>query len=71
MKFIYYNDTGRTVNIHPGTFRHGCEGSGEPIKPLEERVFHLPEGTYPWGKMWDYEEIGLSILVAPVVDAEQ
>ncbi|WP_227939996.1 hypothetical protein [Alkalihalobacillus deserti] len=47
MKFIYFNDTGRKVNIHPATFSHGCTGSSEPIKPLEQRVFELPEGTFP------------------------
>ncbi len=68
MKFIYYNDTGRIVNVHSATFIHGCTGSREPIKPLEERVFELPEGTFPWVKMWDYEELGLSILVSPVIE---
>jgi hypothetical protein len=47
MKFKYFNDTGREVRIHPATFIHGCSGSDEPIKPLEERLFLLPEGTYP------------------------
>ncbi|WP_257206521.1 hypothetical protein [Bacillus thuringiensis] len=40
-----------------------------PIKPLEERVFILPNGTYPWVKIWDYgKERGLQILVSPIVD---
>lgn len=71
MKFIYYNDTNRVVNIHPATFLHGSTGKKEPIQPLEERVFTLPEGTYPWVKMWDYGEIGLSILVSPVVEVDE
>lgn len=33
--------------------------------PLEERVFILPDNTFPWVKMWDYEEKGLQILVVP------
>lgn len=69
MKFKYYNDTGRIVSIHPATFIHGCQGDETPIKPLEERLFILPEGTYPWVKMWDYGgERGLQILVSPIVD---
>ncbi|PFB33643.1 hypothetical protein CN392_17900 [Bacillus cereus] len=60
MKFKYYKDTGRTVCIYPATFIHGCKGGGTPIKPLEERLLILLEGTYPWVKMWDYgEERGL------------
>jgi hypothetical protein len=70
MKFIYFNDTGRKVSIHPATFSHGCTSSSEPIKPLEQRVFELPVGTFPWVKMWDYGEIGLSILVSPMKEAE-
>ncbi|MHA4265462.1 hypothetical protein CN912_11985 [Bacillus cereus] len=69
MKFKYYNDTGRTVYIHPATFIHGCKGDETPIRPLEERLFILPEGTYPWVKMWDYgEKRGLQILVSPTID---
>lgn len=66
MKFVYFNDTGRTVSIHPGTFIHGCEGDSSPIQPLEEGVLELPPNTYPWVKMWDYgSKGGLSILVSP------
>ncbi len=57
MKFIYFNDTGRKVSIHPATFLNGCTGSSEPIKHLEQRIFELPSGTFPWVKMWDYGEI--------------
>ncbi|UQZ74818.1 hypothetical protein C2I17_09705 [Niallia circulans] len=67
MKFVFFNDTGRLVKIHPATF-HGCITKKEPIKHLEEREFILPEGTFAWTKMWDYEEFGLSILVTPMVD---
>ena len=70
MKFIYFNDTGRRVTIHPATFKHGCVGSTEPIKPLEQRVFELPDGTFPWVKMWDYGEGGLRILVSPKKDVD-
>jgi len=66
LKFVYYNDTGRRVGIHPATEEHGTTCNMDTIEPLEERVFHLPENTYPWVKMWDYgQERGLSILVSP------
>jgi hypothetical protein len=69
LKFKYYNDTGRTVSIHPATKIHGTECNMEDIEPLEERLFVLPEGTYPWVKMWDYgKAYGLSILVSPQID---
>ncbi|MDQ0273873.1 hypothetical protein [Cytobacillus purgationiresistens] len=70
MNFIYFNDTGRMVSIHPATFSHGCTGSREPIQHLEERLFELPEGTFPWVKMWDYGEAGLGILVSPMREGE-
>ena len=70
IKFIYFNDTGRKVIIHPATFLHGCTGSSEPIKHLEQRLFELPAGTFPWVKMWDYGEIGLSILISPIKETE-
>lgn len=36
---------------------------------MEERLLILPEGTYPWVKMWDYvEERGLQILASPTID---
>ncbi|WP_040977781.1 hypothetical protein [Oceanobacillus jeddahense] len=70
MKFIYYNDTGRRVTVHPATFSHGCIGSREVIKPLEQREFVLPEGTFPWVKMWDYGTSGLSILISPMQEDE-
>lgn len=72
MKFIYFNDTGREVSIHSATKIHGTVCDMTPIQPLEERLFVLPEGTYPWMKMWDYgPEHGLSILVSPTKDTEK
>ncbi|WP_095149340.1 DnaA N-terminal domain-containing protein [Oceanobacillus manasiensis] len=68
MKFKYFNDTNRIVKIHAATFSHGTVADSKPIKPLEERTFILPEGTYPWVKMWDYVEAGLTILVSPTYD---
>lgn len=70
MKFQYYNDTNRKVNIHPATFIHGCKGHKEPIQPLEERTFILPDGTYPWVKMWDHGDGGLSILISPMKEID-
>jgi hypothetical protein len=67
VKVAYFNDTGRDVSIHPATEIHGTKCEMAVIKPLEERVFFLPEGTYPWMKMWDYgENQGLSILISPI-----
>lgn len=69
MKFKFFNDTGRIVSIHPATFTHGChvEINDTAIKPLEERLFMLPEGTYPYVKMWDYgSKNGLQLLVTPI-----
>ena len=68
MKLVYFNDTGRLVRIHPATLLHGCIVKKEPIKPLEEREFILPDHTFPWIKMWDNQELGLSILVSPIKD---
>ncbi|SOC27596.1 hypothetical protein SAMN05880501_12411 [Ureibacillus xyleni] len=69
MKFVYFNDTGREVKIHPATRVHGTECDMSIIEHLESRVFVLPEGTYPWVKMWDFgPERGLSILVSPQKD---
>ncbi|QUG43055.1 hypothetical protein KD050_07400 [Psychrobacillus sp. INOP01] len=71
MKFIYFNDTGREVSIHPATKEHGTKCEMTIIYPSEERTFYLPENTYPWVKMWDYgERQGLSILVSPQKDRE-
>lgn len=66
MKFVFFNDTGRRVGIHPATLTHGCICEEHGIEPFEERIFELPENTFPWVKMWDYgEKRGLSILVSP------
>jgi hypothetical protein len=64
-KFVFFNDTGRTVSIHPATEGHGVKTSSENIEHLQERVFHLPKDTYPIIKMWDYAKYGrgLQILV--------
>ncbi len=71
MKFVYFNDTGREVGIHPATKEHGVKCDMSTIYPLEERTFILPEKTYPWVKMWDYgNERGLSILVSPHKEIE-
>lgn len=70
MKIVYFNDTGKEINIHPGTLSHGTKTSSEPIQPLEERVFELPEGTYPWIMMCEYGG-QLSIFVSGKQDDEQ
>lgn len=70
MKIVYFNDTGMEINIHPGTLSHGTQTSTEPIKPLEERVFELPEGTYPWIMMCEHDG-QLSIFVSGKQDDEQ
>lgn len=54
MKFEFFNDTGKKVNIHPATLVAGCVVDEKPIEHLEIRVFDLPEGTYPSVKMWDH-----------------
>lgn len=68
-KFLYFNDTQRMVHIHIATQIHGTTCDMSPIQPSETREFTLPEGTYPWVKMWDYgEKYGLQILVSPTRD---
>ena len=68
MKFEFVNDTGRKVGIHPATLENGVKVNTTPIEPLEIREFILPDGTYPWMKLWDYGERGLSILISPQKD---
>ncbi|MFS0882215.1 hypothetical protein [Metabacillus niabensis] len=70
MQFIFFNDTTRLVRIHPATTTHGCKVDKKPIKHLEERLFELPEGSFPWLKMWDDGEMGLTILVSPMIEIE-
>lgn len=66
MKFQYYNDTKRTIGIHSATYSHGATSDMASIKPGDICTFILPEGTFPWVKMWDYGgESGLQILVSP------
>lgn len=71
MKFSYYNDTGRDISIHAATVEYGVsyEGSGM-IKHGEIKVFTLPEGTYPWVKMWDYIEIGRGLQIFVTAEKE-
>jgi hypothetical protein len=69
-KFVYFNDTKRIVSIHPATRTHGTDCDMSGIEPLEQRVFTLPEGTYPFVKMWDYGNSGLQILVSPHSEAD-
>ncbi|MGG0720140.1 hypothetical protein ABE096_21540 [Robertmurraya massiliosenegalensis] len=70
MNLIFFNDTRRLVRIHPATISHGCKVNKEPINPLEDRVFVLPEGSFPWVKMWDNAQLGLTILVSPMKEVE-
>lgn len=65
-QFLYYNDTKRTVVIHTATKSHGTECDMKDIQAGEMRMFYLPEGSFPWVKMWDYGgERGLQLLVSP------
>jgi hypothetical protein len=69
-KFVFYNDTGAIIHIHPGTNISGVNCEIGAIRPLETRVFHLPIHTYPFVKMWDYDDLGMSILVQANQDKE-
>ena len=69
MKFLFNNDTGREISVHPATKEHGINCDMSVIKPLEERLFNLPDNSIPWVKLWDYgERGGLSILVSTLKD---
>lgn len=68
MILVFFNDTKRLVKIHPATNIHGCKVSKEPIRHMEERVFELPEGSFPWVKLWDNDQRGLTILVSPMIE---
>ena len=59
----YFNDTNNVIRIHPATLIHGCEIKDDKteIQPLEIVTFYLPEGTYPWVKVWSHG----TILVSP------
>lgn len=64
MKFVFFNDTGRDISMHPATFNQGIKCNKSIIVPLEERELILPENTHPHVKMWDYgEDHGLQLLV--------
>lgn len=71
MKFVFFNDTGRLVRIHPATHLHGCITEKEPIKHLEVREFVSQDQTFPWVKLWDNSELGLTILVSPMKDVTE
>lgn len=71
MKFVFFNDTGRLVRIHPATHIHGCIAKKEAIKHLEQREFILPDHTFPWVKMWDNQDLGLTILVSPIQEVTE
>jgi hypothetical protein len=70
MNLIFFNDTRRLVRIHPATITHGCKVSKEPILHLDQRLFELPEGSFPWIKLWDDGSLGLTILVSPMKESE-
>ncbi|MFP7487290.1 hypothetical protein SFC65_24355 [Priestia filamentosa] len=67
---IYHNHTNRNVTIHTATFEHGCTADKNGIAANETCAFTLPNGTFPWVKMWDYGiddgvDRGLMVLVSP------
>lgn len=68
--FFYYNDTGRSVKIHPGTdVKVKFENDG-PIEHGKTLKFSYPKKFSPLIKMWDYgEKHGLQIIVM-LVDEE-
>lgn len=70
MKFKFHNDTGRIVTIHSATYIQGCcIDNRDAIMPLEDRLFILPDGTYPYVKLWNYgPNNGLQLLVSPTKD---
>lgn len=66
MKTAIYNDSNRNMHIHSATEEYGVKGDMSTIKHLEERIFELPEGKYPWIKVWDHGgEDGLTVLIIP------
>lgn len=50
------------MRIHIATKSHGTICDMTPIKPLEERVFILPNNTFPCVKQWENGKI----LVSPI-----
>jgi hypothetical protein len=66
VKFVFFNDTGREVSLHAGTFLSGCTGEPSPIQPLETRTLVMPPGTYPWVKLWDQDAKGTMLLLSAV-----
>lgn len=61
---IFYNDTNRKVNIHPGTIVHGVQCEVGTIEPKQQVKFTVPKGVQPWVKLWDHGESGLTMLVS-------
>lgn len=62
-KFVFFNDTNKDISIHFATKEHGTICDMSNIKPLEEREFILPEGSYAWVKQWRNG----TLLVSPKV----
>lgn len=63
MKFAFFNDTKREMNIHVASRIGGVVYEGDVINPHTIKEFTLPEGTVPLVKLWDYNETGMTILV--------
>ena len=63
MKFEFFNDTGKSISIHPGSVPHN--GEAREIAHLQMVTFEVPDGSTPFVKMWDYSAHGrgLSLLV--------
>jgi hypothetical protein len=59
-KYLFFNDTGKIISIHPETQESGIiveknnKNYENVIYPLELVVFTAPEGKIPIMKLWDY-----------------
>lgn len=54
-KFIFFNDTGKTLSIHPGMAFRGIKWSGEDFIPNADiKIFTLPPGMVPMVKVWSH-----------------
>lgn len=51
-KFVFFNDTNKDISIHFATKEYGIVCDMSDIKPLEEREFILPKGSYAHIKQW-------------------
>jgi hypothetical protein len=60
-KIVFFNDTGKTVRIHPATLGSGVTVDLSPIPHLRLATFTLPENTMAWIKLWGDN----TILVQP------